>query len=296
MAQPNKIRSGFISLSESLLQSISDVFPECEDSSHALELFQTLVKGDSTTEDEFIHTCHKLFKENSEGITSRDPESIFNLMSSIDILKDIDLKTKWADPDFTEESKGHFWQYLVSLDTYANLYCALPAGVMGKIESLAGDIGQRVQSGQFDLSKMDINSLGKELLGSLSSDEMRSFEGGLVNVYESVGKIASLISKQSGGGELDIDGLMARLGQLQQTPGEIDMGSLVQEIGSSIAPNLSPVLSSTVNTLMQSLSDGNGGIDLKRAQQLLNNGGAQDITQLLGIQEPKAKKKKHSKK
>ena len=267
-SSPEKLRQGFVLLAESLLKSIAEVFPEVDDCAQALELFQVFVKGNAEREDQFIRKCKELFSNEAESLAAKDPEAIFRVADGLEVLKALDLRAKWADPDFNEESKNHMWQFLQALDTYAGLYCAVPPGILGKIESMATVLGSQMQSGELDLSRLDIGKLGQQLMGSLTKDELHQFEGSTTNIYSSISKVASILQKQTGS-NFDVDDLMSRLGELQGTEGgALDRRSVVQQIGSTIAPNLGPELQASVAAMLKTQA-GLGGFDISQAQEML---------------------------
>jgi hypothetical protein len=262
---PDKLRQGFVLLAESLLKSVADVFPEVDDCAHALELFQALVKGNAAREDAFIRHCRTLFDAETEGLSARDPEAIFRVCDGVEVLQHLDLRSRWIDSDFSEESKANFWQFLSALDTYSGLYCAVPTSVLGKIEGLARQLGDDMQSGQLDLSRLDIGKLGQQLMGSLTKDELQQFESSSTSIYSSISKIGSILQQQTGG-HFDVDDLMRRLGDLQNAEGPAaDMRSMVQHISSSLAPNLGPELQASVSALLQP----DGGVNLSQACSVL---------------------------
>ena len=152
--QPNKLRQGFVSLTESLLRSVAEVFPECEATEAALTLFCTFLKGDPKREDQLIRRCAKVFQEKSQSLKQREEAALFEVVDSLGFLGELNFQSKWSDPGFTEDSKANFWQYLQSLKTYAELYCALPTTVMGKLEKVAGGISERIRSGDLNLNSL----------------------------------------------------------------------------------------------------------------------------------------------
>jgi len=235
-SQPHRLRQGFVGLVESLLRSVAEVFPECAATEEAVHLFGALVKGDEAREDAFIRQCGAALREHGDALQRRDDAGLFAVADSMSILKPLDLRKKWADPDFTQESKAHLWQYLASLKTYADLYCALPTSVMGKIERVADSIGERLRSGSLDLASMDIAGLGNELLGQLSPEELRNFEGSLPQIYDSVSQVAASVASQAGLAQLDVGALMKGLVEAQK-PGEApDVAAVMRAVGGILAP------------------------------------------------------------
>lgn len=235
-AQPNRLRQGFISLAEALLQSVAEVFPECDSTETAGRLFGTLIKGDAACEDDFIRQCAKHLRKHAADLKERKEEALFAVADALAVLRDLDLRTKWADPGFTPESKEHLWQYLTALKTYAELYCAVPTGIMGKIENVAGDIGDRLRAGELNLVQMDIAGIGNELLGQLSQDELQNFESNLPSIYGCISEVANSVAAQAGRPDIDIGELMKTVVESQGSGEGVDVAAVLQRVGAVLAP------------------------------------------------------------
>lgn len=236
----NKLRQGFITLSETLLESIADVFPECDDTAGVLRIFRAIVKNNDAMEDKFIWRCHDLFKEYAEGIRTHDAETLFTIVERLDHIRNINLRDKWEDPDFTEESKTHLWQYITSLKTYGDLYAAVPKNVMSKIETVAGSLGDQLVRGELDLSSMDIGSIGRNLLSDLSPEELANFEGKLPEIYESLSHVAGSLGAGQGA-NLDISALMKQLAEQGECGGDgqsgrVDVTKILQQLTAQMPP------------------------------------------------------------
>jgi hypothetical protein len=251
--QPTKLRQGFVALAEALLKSLAEVFPECDAVDRGVQLFANLVKGDAQREDEFIRKCHAVFQRHGAAFKAREPESLFQAADALPILRDVGFRSKWVDPGFDEQSKENLWQYLQSLKLYAELFCAVPASVMGKIECVATELGERLKSGDLDLSKMDIADLGQRLLGQLGAEELANFEGSLPSIYASIAEMASSLASQAGHPDLDVEALMKSVVAGQQPGGPVDFSAVMQRIGGLVDPG-------------STLGGGEGGLN---PQQLL---------------------------
>jgi hypothetical protein len=237
--QPTKLRQGFVALAEALLKSLSEVFPECDEVDSGLHLFCSLVKGDPDKEDQFIRHCNSVFQKHSDSLKKREDEALFRVSEDIPILKEVDIRSKWRDAGFDDASKDNLWQYLQSLKLYSELFCAVPTGVMGKIESVAMDLGERLKKGEIDLSRMDIAGIGNELLGKLSQEEMKTFEGNLPSIYSSITEMASSFTRQTGHPDFNMEELMQKVVSAQSPSGAgVDLGSVMQRIGGLVNPGL----------------------------------------------------------
>jgi hypothetical protein len=234
----NKLRDGFISLAEGLLSNISTVFPECDETTHALSLFRVVVKGDESREDAFVRKCTGLFKANCDGMKARDSSALFAVAAGIPLLSKIAIDEKWADPDFTDESKNNMWQYLEALDTFGNLYCAVPSRMMSKIEEVASGFQEQLKSGSFDLSKFDVNKISEDIMTGLSAEDMRQFEQNLPEVYSCVSTVAKDLAKQAGHDSFDPETLMSQLaagiGKPTGGGGGADIGELMGKFANLI--------------------------------------------------------------
>jgi hypothetical protein len=267
--QPNKLRQGFVSLAETLLESICDVFPECSSSEGVLRVFRALVKGNEALEDKFLRHCHSAFRDHAEGLKERDEAVLFQMVESIDHLRDINIRAKWEDPDFLPESKQHLWQYVSALQTYANLYVSVPSQVMSKIEGVAGNLGHKLASGDLNLQEMDLNTIGRGLLEDMSPEELAKFEGNLPEIYQSLSDVAGCLTKGSGGG-LDISALMTQLAQ--QSSGEeqkLDLTRVLQQLSAHMPPGSAKPeqLLSAVGPMLQSMQQDCGPKALKNKRR-----------------------------
>lgn len=256
-AAQGKLRQGFVALVETLLASISDVFPECKHTLEALEFFQAFVKGKSAIEEQFIRLCRDLFDQHREGLASRKEETLFQIASGIQVLSAIDLKGKWSDPEFTQESKDNLWKFIVSLDSYSQLYCSVPDGLKDKIEALASGIKQQAGEGTLNLGSLDIAGLGRTLIGELGEKEMQMFEGNVDKIYESLGNLAATISRSQGSSSpLDMSALVNHLTKLQA--GGLDADAMIKELGLAISPKLVEELPQIMRSFARTLCEAPG--------------------------------------
>lgn len=273
-ADSNKLRHGFVELAEGLLSSIQEVFPECDETQHTLQLFRALVKGDPAAEDHFVKKCVGLFKQNSARLKEQDSAALFTVVDSIPLLKDIDLRSKWDDPDFSAESKQNLWQYLSALETYGGLYCAVPPGVMGRIEKMAMTMSTKLQEGTLDIASIDIAAFGEDLMSDMSPEELRDFEGSLPDVYSCVGNVASMLSKQSGGGDsLDADALLSQVasmaGGASASGGGPNLGAFIQQMSAGLGSENS---ANAVAALAQQMLSNVGSSSTKQRKPLKDDG------------------------
>lgn len=267
----NRLRDSFVALAESLLESIQEVFPECDETATARRLFGAIIKGDSAAEDRFLRKCMDEIRSRQDRIKEHDVEALFEITDGLSLLKTINLRGKWRDPDFSDESKDHLWQYVEALQTYGGLYCAVPSTVMAKIEKVAMGVSEKMAGGDFDLSKLDLTSLGKDLITDLSAEEVEEFEGSLTDVYACVGNVASLLAKQNGNESFDVAAMMNCVQNMQVNvvqgaqPGGAapDLGAFLQQLGGAVCPGAesNPMLTQALASFAQgAMSSGGNGL------------------------------------
>ena len=145
----------------------------------------------------------------------------------------------------SQESRDHLWQYISALKTYADLHTSVPKNVMGKIEEVAGSIGEKLTRGELDMHNMDLGTIGQHLLSNMSPEEIAGFEGKLPDIYESLSEVANTIGGGSGGAGIDIASLVQ---QLSNQTGEhdagttgglngVDMSTILQQLSSQMRPS-----------------------------------------------------------
>lgn len=196
--ETSKLRDGFVTLAENLLVSVSTVFDDCENTKDALVLFRKMIKGKPDKEELFIKTCHQLF-ENNPSIVESDEKALFNICNGLPIMQDLELESKWKDPEFSDESKENLWKYVKTLKTYAELYSCIPSNITKNIERMAEEISRKIVAGDIDLQNLDIDNIGKELMGNLSPEDSQNFEATLPRMFDSISALA---------GELDVGAVL----------------------------------------------------------------------------------------
>ena len=252
---PNKLRSAFIALSESLLENVCDVFPECLNTQSVLQLFRQILKGNVDLEDKFIRKCSSVFKENAEALRDKEPEGLFTVTESIDHLKEINLREKWEDPDFTAESKDHLWQYIYKLKNLSDIYNAVPSKVLGAVEQTAGNFVEQLSQGKLDLANLDLNKLGEDMLSHMSDEDMAKFESELPEIFQALTEAMGTPGGSQGGPGLDIGSIFRQMamqcGEGKDTNSGFDLSNLQSLLQ---APNSQTGETININQMMQALT------------------------------------------
>ena len=257
---PSRIRGAFVAQAEQLLSSFVEVFPECPDTDSCLQLFKVLCKGDAEKEDKLIRNWQAVMHPVSEDVRNRNIEPVLVAVSEIHALKSIHISEKWRDSGFSDDSKENVWKYIVALNTYAELYCAIPSNVLGKLESMAGDIGERLASGNLDLSTLDINKLGEDIVKGMSEKDLQEFTDSAEHICKVLGGLAKDLPTEAGG--VDIENIMKMVGGANGPQGAPDFQALLQSLngGEGKPPNISAMLQ-TLGVRSQSTVQGRQILD-----------------------------------
>ena len=205
-----------------LLENLSEVFPECENTLTKVEAYRNLVKSNKQRERMAI----KAWKEASEDIdiTNPSPEQILDATDKVEVLKDLGLRKKWADPDFSSDSQKALIEYAVTLTRFSRLYAAIPPKILTRIESVASTLKEKIHSN--DMSSLDLPKIGNDIVAGMSNEDMEEFSKSIEGVCENLagslgldmGKLGMLIEKLQGGagdgGAVDIKNLIESMGSL----------------------------------------------------------------------------------
>ena len=247
------VKELFINLAESLLVSLCEVFPECLNTQSVLQLYRHIIKGNDELEDCFIRKCSAVFKEHGDTLKNRQAEGLFIIAESIEHLKDIKLREKWEDPDFTNESREHLWQYMLKLHEYSQIYSIIPNKILTKLESTAHSFVDQLTQGSFDLNNLDLGKLGNELFSQMSPEEIANFDATLPEIFQSI------TSTTSGGVPaipgLDIQTIFKQMASQCGESGATE-GFDVSNLSSLLQGQLSEENNATVNLnqMMQTLA------------------------------------------
>lgn len=135
-------------------------------------------------------------------------ERVFD--ADIDMLRDLGLKQKF-EAGLHEQTADSIWQYIQRLNQVASLwsvYTRIPTGIMSSINGLQDTIQSQIQtddSGNVDLSQLDMSSLTQQLMGSIDQGDMQQFagslqgEGGVGDIGSMFTMLAGLMQNMTGG-------------------------------------------------------------------------------------------------
>lgn len=74
------------------------------------------------------------------------------------------------------------WNSIVQLNGYATVGESIPTNMMGKIENLANKLANDIVNGRTDLSSMNLNDIGQEVLSQCDESDMSKFADNIENL------------------------------------------------------------------------------------------------------------------
>ena len=85
------------------------------------------------------------------------------------------ITNTFSDLEFTDVVSGSTWKSINKLNSFATVNQNIPANMMGRIENMASLLAGNISSGKMDMSGLNLNEIGKEVLSGCSEDEMQHF-------------------------------------------------------------------------------------------------------------------------
>lgn len=134
------------------LEALNETFPECRKTQATLHDFKTVIHPIPALQDAFVKEWHETMLHYYEACEKRDVQKFIN--SDIAILNQLDFASKWADPDFNEESRDNFWENINIINLNVRMYCGIPQNFMVKIHSIAGKMQSDIQNGTFNMQAL----------------------------------------------------------------------------------------------------------------------------------------------
>ena len=183
----------FFTLMKTLLSAIKNVFPECVKTEEALAQMEFIDASNmAPMKETMIRKYYASIKDHIKDCVAKHDSVI--LTADIETLNTIDIRTKWADPEFDAESKDVLWGYINSLNYLACLYVeSTPEEVQG----IAAAASRLAESAQFDISEDGNVSFNIKAFQSLLGSE--SAQGDLSQIMSGMGPLMGAMNGTSGG-------------------------------------------------------------------------------------------------
>jgi len=235
-------RNKFCALFEECLEAISDVFPECENTTYLLTYFKKNVK---CTEKQWCEekNCDKLIRDWHRAIYPHyelaDKEDPTLWVQPLPYFGEMSMPEKWIDPGFTEEHKSVLWVYMKGLNKHSRLYNAIPSNMLGQIYDAAQDMLGKFKSGEMkmDLETMnigDVKNIGEDIMGRLDKNDLEEFVSNLTGLASSM-KITGIHDIPRVLGEMGAPGMGGDQSQFTEILNQIFNSNMAQNMAQSMS-------------------------------------------------------------
>jgi len=169
--------NAFIDMIKEFTLEMSKAFPKNKKIKDELERIKSFTDVESQA---FLESFTTSMKASGKYITAKNPK-IFKRGRS-EFFDNIQLYKIWKE-NTRKSVKDAIWNYLQTLQVLSTTLTALPPAMMTGIEEMAQKAADNmlksgvVNDGQMDMSKLDLNSIMKDvqgLMGSIDKDELEA--------------------------------------------------------------------------------------------------------------------------
>jgi hypothetical protein len=184
MAAASDIVNQFFQMSKAFMMTFSQVFHDCDYTQSALAKLQLIEATEShELKEQLINKWYEIMSPHVQGCIRKDEAIILHTDAVNSVLSDLNIRTKWRDPDFDTESKDVMWEYINNLNSLAVTYHNTTPEQQQALHSLTRSL--------------------------MEDADLKTDEDGRISFSADI--FTKLISKVSEGGELN--GLVQGLGQ-----------------------------------------------------------------------------------
>tara|TARA_Y100001970_G_C14167489_1_gene822172 strand:+ start:154 stop:939 length:786 start_codon:yes stop_codon:yes gene_type:complete len=167
----------FVKMEEQFLASLIEVFPECPNLRQTKLEFNmacTLESQKQQRVEEWIQYMGPFFSD----CTNKQAARVIVDRNFPPSVQAIEIQKKWQDPDIDEETREAVWAYLNELNRLAQmyqLYSAVPGGMMSTITSMAQNMATQIQSGNLDMSNLNLQALSEQVSQQIDQNDLNAF-------------------------------------------------------------------------------------------------------------------------
>lgn len=117
-------------------------------------------------------------------------------------------KQKDIAPPPKELGKKDPFEDLVGMEQLKGLYDKMPRGLLDKVKDVTDKYGAKIESGEETLDSINFDQISKELMASISSEEMSGLIG-------NIGSVLGSVMKDRGDSNIDMESLASLAGLLK---------------------------------------------------------------------------------
>jgi len=197
----SQTRELFIKYVGEFLQALGEKFPSCDGVRKMRLAFGVGVEHAITSktkkmnEEVLIKEYDTAMQPYYARITSRDCSIFAEAGITVDFLKGIDISKKWESSD--EDTRECIYDYLDLMNRFArmySLYTNVPSGMMHKITQVASNLASDLNSGQSDLSTINLAKVGQQVVSQIDAKELQQFATSLMANQSQMQGVMNLVA------------------------------------------------------------------------------------------------------
>ena len=167
----------FVQMEGQFLSSLMEVFPECPNLRQVkleLNMATTIPAQKQALVEDWIQYMGPYFADCANKNTAK----VIQDKNFPPGVQRIEIEKKWQDPDIDANTQEAVWAYLNELNRLAQmyqLYTAVPGGMMSTITNMAQDMATQIQSGNMDMSNLNLEQLSQQVSQQIDQNELNQF-------------------------------------------------------------------------------------------------------------------------
>lgn len=184
MSQPDPITlciERFVQMEGEFIAALLDVFPECMKLKTANVKFNIACKLPGQHQQRIEEWIQYMFPL-KRAIQDRDHAKVMVNKQFPPSVQEIDIQSKWQDPDVDDETRAAIYDYLDELMRIADmyhLYTAVPGGMMTSLTSMAEEIAADMREGRMDMTNLDFQGLSARISAQIDPEDLNAFAQGI---------------------------------------------------------------------------------------------------------------------
>jgi hypothetical protein len=183
----------FVSCLEELLDGLQETFPECPKIRTRRLKFRAFVKTPDEIDPvtgqvtrpgsikrdlakQLVRDWNKQLGPYYETCERKDMETL--LEAKIPLLEELEIRSKWMDPSFDETSRETLWEFIGTLNRFAQLHF-VPPKVFQRLKTLAIELESKAGDSENPLQSFNPMALATDMMGEMSAQDIQELTSSL---------------------------------------------------------------------------------------------------------------------
>ena len=103
------------------------------------------------------------------------------------------ISDKFPSMTFADVVSESTWKCITQLNGFTTVNQNVPVHMMGRIEDMAGMLANDIASGKVDMSSLNLDDIGKQVLAGCSETDMQNFAQNIGNILPALGNFQAMV-------------------------------------------------------------------------------------------------------